>query len=72
MESFRRALALNPLRGEIHYSLGLLYDQARKTRLAVEHYQAFIHLSAKTHPTLVREVRQHVNHLRSAEKERKP
>jgi len=72
MESFQRALALNPLRGEIHYSLGLVYEQAQKTRLAVEHYQAFIHLSAKTHPALVREVRQHVNRLRSAEKERKP
>ncbi len=71
-ESFQRALALNPLRGEIHYNLGLVYEQAQKTRLAVEHYQAFIHLSAKTHPTLVREVRQHVNHLRSIEKEKKP
>jgi superkiller protein 3 len=72
MESFKRALALNPLRGEIHYNLGLVYEQDQKTRLAVEHYQAFIHLSSKTHPALVREVRQHVNRIRSAEKERKP
>ena len=71
MKSFQRALALNPLRGEIHYNLALVYEQAQKNKLAVEHYQAFIHLSAKTHPALVREVRQHVNRLRDTEKEKK-
>jgi tetratricopeptide (TPR) repeat protein len=62
-ESFQKALALNPFRGEIHYNLGLVHEQAQKIGLAIEHYQAFINLSSKTHPALVREVRQHVNRL---------
>jgi type IV pilus biogenesis/stability protein PilW len=71
-DSFQRALSLNPRKGEIHYNLARVYEQAQKTKLAVEHYHAFIHLSARTHPALVQQVRQHVNRLRSAEKEKKP
>jgi tetratricopeptide (TPR) repeat protein len=63
MESFQKALTLDPSRGEIHYNLGLAYEQAKKIQPAIEHYQAFLHLSAQTHSILVQEVRRHVNDL---------
>ncbi len=70
MESFQKALTLNPLQGEIHYNLGLVYEQAKKFQLAIEHYQTFISLSAQTHSVLVREVRRHVNDLGKIAKEK--
>ena len=63
IECYQKALTINPLHGEAHYNIGLLYEQLENVELATSHYQTFINLSSKTHPDLVSKVQRRLNYL---------
>jgi tetratricopeptide (TPR) repeat protein len=63
IESYHRALAINPLHGEALYNTGLLYEQLGNMEMAIGHYQKFVQMASKTHPELVAQVKRHLNYL---------
>ncbi|MBM4351650.1 MAG: tetratricopeptide repeat protein [Deltaproteobacteria bacterium] len=63
IESYRKALVINPHHGETHYNLGLLYEQVGKVELAIHHYQRFVLLSSGAYPELVSRVRRHIQQM---------
>ncbi|MBM4278647.1 MAG: tetratricopeptide repeat protein [Deltaproteobacteria bacterium] len=63
IESYRKALVINPHHGETHYNLGLLYEQMGNKELAIQHYRQFIQSSSNAYPELASRVSRHINQL---------
>ena len=72
IESYQRALAINPRHREIHYNMALLYEQLENWELAITNYQQFIQLSSKSYPELVLRVQRHLNALVEARRSKTP
>jgi tetratricopeptide (TPR) repeat protein len=71
IESYQKALDINPLHREIHYNIALLYEQLENIELAIGHYQQFIKLSSPSHSDLVSKVQRHLDDLMKARKEKR-
>lgn len=50
MDAFRQALHLDPNQPEAHRNLAVTLDRQGRSTEAVTHYQAFLRLSAESHP----------------------
>ena len=72
IESYQKALAIDPHHTETHYNRALLYEQLENWELAISHYQQFIQLSSKSYPELVVRGQKHLNALVEAKKSNTP
>ena len=59
-----RALSMNPDHPGTNYNLAIFYEESRDFTPALHYYRRFIELGTIGYPTLVRQVKQHVETLR--------
>lgn len=71
IESYQKALNINPRLKEIHYNVALLYDQLENFNLAIGYYKQFINLSSASQSDLVSKVQMRVDELEKELKKNK-